>query len=323
MIDRTLFFRRDTWQGYQNGKKYDEYWWTYPGADDPYAPDTVADPYAAYRQTGDGLINKFFIIGKIARDKWENGRRKRNLVNILGTDWTIDTNEAFSTDENHDTGAAYDSVTHTGRYAFLNDDVVGTNYKMLLRRKSWERAFAELKNRIAGKTWKISTSYDRWFYREGRVEVEDAKKEVAGAVEITADCDPWKYEKYSSQDDWLWDDLDFECSIIREREDYTATLAPGKSKIIPVFPLEKPEPIWMQRTNDDPTTGNLVRAELFGDKPGIVPSIEIFDNLANNWVKTGLIPAGEKFKLKIENCTNGTLNPRTITVQVYYRGAMR
>ena len=311
-MHKTLFFKRDVMMGYGDihypNSEYDEYWWTYPGANDPLAPDTKADPFAAVRQ-GNGLINKFFMMVKTPPgEKWTAAKRKRNLVDILGTDWTVDANEALT----GESGATFGGVTYTGKFAFLRDSLCGDGRKSATQRRSWERQFADVKNRLAGKTWKISTQDDRWFYREGRVEVQDTSKGTAGEITLTADCDPWKYEKYSSQDLWEWDDLDFECGIIRERDDYTAVLTPNEVKSIAIVPLEKPEKVWLSVSSSE-VTGNKVFCYWDGAATGVV-----YNNLLSNWLETTFVPSAEHYVLKIQNQA-----AHNMTVKVLYRGAMR
>lgn len=308
-MHKTIFYKRNAFSPMRKSnpqRTYEEYWWTYPGAEDPFAPDELPDPFAAYR-TG-GTIRKFFKMLKTAPEKWDDGKRKRNLINIMGADWTVDANEALEGEN----GAAFSGVTYTGKYVFQRDALCGGEEKGLTQRRSWERQLAELKNRIAGKTWKISSQEDRWFYREGRVEVTDNGKNVVGSVTVTADCDPWKYEKYSSMDEWEFDDLDFECGIIREKEDYTASLAASASKTIPVFPLEKAEPVYI-RDRDGALVNKTVNLKWNGD----TGSGENY-TITTTWLQTAFVPTADHYELTITN-TSGD----AVVVEVYYRGAMR
>lgn len=319
-MDKTLFYQRENFTVYGHSELpnrdpqfpyYEDWWWTFPGANDPVAPDTQPDPMADVRQ-GDGTIPKYFTLGKISQTLMTQAKRKRNLISVLGADWTIDANEKLT----GDAGATYEGVTFTEEYAFMRDMKSNGDGDRLSMRRSWRRQLSELVNKLSGKTWKISPDDDRWFYRTGRVEVTDPSQ-TGGHIAITADCDPWKYEKYSTIDLWEWDDFDFEYGIIREREDYDFNLAGGVTQAVVIPPRDKPEHVYIQHDG----TGALAlfwgSAETFIDTPENERQ-PISGNTGSEFVKTNFVPTPEKHLLRITN--PGTAETH---IRVYYRGAMR
>lgn len=312
-MDKTLFFIRDLLIGHGGshypGSIYDEHWWTYPGADDPLAPDDEPDPYGAERGDANLRRPRHFMMTKNTPDKLTAAKRKRNLLNVLGTDWTMDPEEALAGNS-----PTFEGVTYTAKFTLWRDRLNEIGRRSLTGRRSWERQFSEIKNKLSGKTWLISPQEDRWFFREGRVEVADTSKGERGELTITADCDPWKYEKYSSMDEWEWDDLDFECSVIRERDDYMTTgLAYGDTFTVSVVPLEKAEPVWVDITPETGITSD-VKIWLGNTEP------ENSETMADAWRETELVPTEESHTLHIKNVTAGMAD---IDIKVYYRGAMR
>lgn len=306
-MDKTLFYDREDDKasyGPTFNTRYDKYWWTFPGANNPLAPDTQSDPMAALRQ-GDGTIPKYFTLGKISQTLMTQAKRKRNLISVLGADWTVDGNEALT----GDAGATYEGVTFTEEYAFMRDLKCNGEGDRLSLRRSWRRQLSELVNKISGKTWKISPDNDRWYYRTGRVEVTDPSQ-TGGEIAITADCAPWKYEKYSTLDEWVWDDLDFEYGVIRERGEYVFNLAKNESNTVSVIPLEKAEPVWIWKMTDDE-----VVLEWGASKTQTLPSET---GSGGTWYKTECIPTPEAYQLTITNNSNNVQQ-----IMVYYRGAMR
>ena len=307
-MDKTLFFLREVMAGHGGShaflQKYKDYRWTYPGAEDPLAPDDEADPYAQERGNPELRRTRCFMLVKTAPDKLTAPKRKRDPISILGADWTVDANEALSGD-----APVFDGVTYTASFALLRDSKNDIGRRSLTGRRSWERQISEIINKLGGKTWLISPQNDRWFYREGRVEVSTPAKNDRAELTITADCDPWKYEKYASIDEWEWDDLDLEYGIIREREDYILKLQPDEIGTVPVFPLEKREPIWL-RSEHINTKAFVCWA---GDSTGVQ-----YNALPNTWLETSFVPTEERFHLNIQN-----KDDETRIFHVYYRGAMR
>lgn len=105
---------------------------------------------------------------------------------------------------------------------------------------TWIRRGSDLFNTIHGKREKIILGNETTFFYEGRISVDTEKiNKQFSKVEIEINRDPYKYEKYSSIEDWLFDDFSFEDGIIREYKDLAVngTLElhiPGRS--MPVIP---------------------------------------------------------------------------------------
>ena len=107
----------------------------------------------------------------------------------------------------------------------------------------WDIITMKIKNDLHGQICSIipDTRPD-WVYY-GMIEVE-TEKEILDApydVVITVDADPYKYERYSSLEPWVWDTFCFEDGIIRNYKDLEVNgtmtlLIPGRrKKVVPVF----------------------------------------------------------------------------------------
>lgn len=87
----------------------------------------------------------------------------------------------------------------------------------------WETEYMDILNRLHGKRFeKIILDDDPAYYYKGRLFVSDWKSEKANTfVSISYELQPYKYELFSSVDDWLWDPFNFETGIIREYSNLT------------------------------------------------------------------------------------------------------
>ena len=105
---------------------------------------------------------------------------------------------------------------------------------------TWLRKGSEIFNALHGKREKVILGNEKTFYYEGRISVNTNKiNKQFSKIEIEVNRDPYKYEKYSSTEDWPWDDFSFEDGIISEYKDLAVSGSlelhiPGRS--MPVIP---------------------------------------------------------------------------------------
>lgn len=83
--------------------------------------------------------------------------------------------------------------------------------------RQWAYRYSEIASALHGQRMRIVCDDDPYFYYEGRVQIDPVKSsKYLGKIEITAVVDPYKYERFSSVEDWLWDPFDFRVGVIRE-----------------------------------------------------------------------------------------------------------
>lgn len=81
----------------------------------------------------------------------------------------------------------------------------------------WPNRYSKIMNALHGQRMRIICDDDPYFYYEGRVKVDPVKSsKYLGKITITAEVDPYKYERFSSVEPWLWDPFNFEFGVIRE-----------------------------------------------------------------------------------------------------------
>ena len=145
---------------------------------------------------------------------------KSYTIDIPGMDGALDLTESLMGD-----------VKYSNRKIKLNFELDGDYY-------SWATISSMINNFCHGQKAKVILDTDPNYYWEGRISLSSTKDDYSyGEVELTMDADAYKYEKYSSIENWLWDDFSFEDGIIREYKDLQVTgsmqlIIPGRRKKI-------------------------------------------------------------------------------------------
>ena len=178
---------------------------------------------------------------------------------------------------NKDTGAAIHTLTDWGCYLhgrqkidpapvkWMKESIPGTNGKLDYTKalsgrvnydsrlihvelfvldavNMWDSVYSAMQDFLHGQTMKIIFDSDSGYYYEGTVEVNEwqSMKKMAVIV-IEGDVDPFKYEMFSSLEDWEWDPFNFEDGIIREYKNLTVNASltltiPGRRmEVVPTF----------------------------------------------------------------------------------------
>ena len=162
---------------------------------------------------------------------------KTHIVDIPGANGQIDLTESL-------TGyPLYEN--RTGSIEFY----VANGYE------DWSVLYSKIMNYLHGKRMRATLEDDRYFYYEGRFEVNKWESDKWWS-KITIDYDvyPYKKEPNSSIEPWLWDPFDFEYGIIR---DYSELVVDGS---LSLEILGRQEPIVPEITVDsDSGSGMTVK----------------------------------------------------------------
>lgn len=127
---------------------------------------------------------------------------KVETVNIPGADGELDFTKSL-----------------TGDVKYKNR-VLTFTFVTVERYKNWKNLISEISNFLHGQYFKILLDEDMNFYYYGRAEVNQFKSNKSiGEITIECDVEPYKYDLYSSNEDWLWDPFNFENGIINEMKD--------------------------------------------------------------------------------------------------------
>lgn len=122
---------------------------------------------------------------------------KVNQTDIPGADGVLDLTDALGT------------VRYKNRSLQMEFDVAGTPEK-------WHNVTSLIANYLHGQQLRVILDTDPYYYYIGRLSLDSTKSSYTmNRVVISGDMDPYKYELYSSMEDWLWDSFNFRTGIIR------------------------------------------------------------------------------------------------------------
>ena len=151
----------------------------------------------------------------------------------------------------------------------------------------WKSLLSDIANYLHGQNFeKIILDEDQNFYYKGQAEVNEFKSDKSiGTIVIECDVEPYKYDIFSSDEDWEWDPFDFETGIINETKDLAVngelevTLLCRRMKVVPKFVCENP----LQLIFND-TTYNLPAGESFHPDIETEDGENIFNFIGNGTV---------------------------------------
>lgn len=153
---------------------------------------------------------------------------KSVLIDIEGGNGVLDLSESLTGD-----------ITYETRSLELTFDAPNCNYYQ------WPELVSDILDKLHGRRKKIILDIDPGYYYDGLINVLNEKdNEICAEIVITAECQPYKLERFSSMEDWLWDPFDFETGIIREYkelrvdESLSFTIEGRRKQIIPAFTVE-------------------------------------------------------------------------------------
>lgn len=149
---------------------------------------------------------------------------KTNYVDVPGADGHIDISEALS-----------------GEVLYKNRSGSMTFYVMN-GYMSWEHLYSEIMNYLHGQKMQVYLEDDPYYYYEGRFSVNTWRSEKSRSeIVIDYNVSPYKINKFSSAEAWLWDPFDFLDGVVREYDNltingtYILTVVGCRKTVIPNF----------------------------------------------------------------------------------------
>lgn len=148
---------------------------------------------------------------------------KTNRVDIVGADGVLDLTDAL------------------GTVRYKNRDIQFV-FDAMARPEQWHSLTSEIANYLHGRRHKVILDTDPYYYYIGRLSLESGKDSyLTNQITILGDVDPYKYELYSSLEDWLWDDFDLDSGVIREYKDLavsgslSVTIPGTRKEVVPTI----------------------------------------------------------------------------------------
>lgn len=127
---------------------------------------------------------------------------KNIFVDVEGSDGGLDLTESL-----------------TGEVMYNPRDIEFT-FLTCKSRENWNNLYSDILDYLHGQKMKIILDEDPEYYYIGRVKVNEWKSDIKHSlIVLNARVEPYKYEMFSSLEDWEWDSFNFETGIIREYKD--------------------------------------------------------------------------------------------------------
>lgn len=180
---------------------------------------------------------------------------KTNYIDVAGSDCGIDATESLTGDVKYDWAEI--------EFTFLT----------IKNRMQWSALYSEIMNSIHGKQMKIILDEDPAYFYFGRVTVNEwSSDEKHSTIVINAKVKPYKYDMFSSLEDWEWDPFDFETGVIREYKDLQVngtlevTVIGSRMPVVPIIKASTAMKVKFEGQTYNLSSGN-----------NEIPEIEIFD----------------------------------------------
>lgn len=145
-------------------------------------------------------------------------------VDIPGADGSLDMTESL-----------------TGEVSYY-ERTIRLEFVAIGHRERWNDLQSEIQDYLQGQNMQLVLDEDRYWYYTGRFKVKTWESHKGYAsVTIEGLVNPYKYERTSSLEPWIWDSFDFEHGIIRDYRDLQVDgeltlIIPGRrKKVSPSF----------------------------------------------------------------------------------------
>lgn len=158
---------------------------------------------------------------------------KTKYVDVPGADWHLDLSTALTGDIQYN--------GRSGSLEFIVDNGQLSDYDA----SKWSVLYSEILNYLHGKLMKATLEDDPSFYYQGRFSVNQWKSEPHNSkIVIDYEVSPYKYEAFSSLENWEWDTFNFETDIVREYKDlrvdgtYELVITGRRMSVTPIFDVK-------------------------------------------------------------------------------------
>lgn len=149
---------------------------------------------------------------------------KTKYIDIPGADYQLDLSTILTGD------VAYGP--RTGSLEFIVDN----------GHEEWYNLYSKILDALHGQIQKATLEDEPSYYYEGRFTVNQWKSDPHNSkVVIDYNVAPYKYDQFTSLEDWLWDPFSFETGIVREYKDLVVdgslhfTIVGQRMRVTPSF----------------------------------------------------------------------------------------
>lgn len=216
-----------------------------------------------------------------------NPSAKTMYIDIPGADGTLDLSDAL-----------------TGDIKF-NDRNLTFSFASTERRTAWYVLQSDISTKLLGRKLKIIVDDDPDYYYVGRIsDIAQAPDSNSSTIfTMTCTVEPYKYELWSTIEDWEWDAFNFETGIIRQYKDIA--VKPATPTLIEVYGARKQVIPKLTVTSQD-NKGMVIAHEGSSDQHDLKPG--------DNYVLDFVVKEGLNRILVV------SLSDYTATISIEFRG---
>lgn len=149
---------------------------------------------------------------------------KTVYIDIPGADWHLDMSESLTGE-----------VVYEGREGSI-EFIVDNGHR------TWSELYSDIMDYLHGQQMRAILEDDPSYYYEGRFAVNQWKSDPHNSkITIDYNVAPYKFELFSSLEDWLWDPFNFETGVAREYGDLTVdndlilVIEGNRKSVVPSF----------------------------------------------------------------------------------------
>lgn len=149
---------------------------------------------------------------------------KTNYIDVPEADGKLDFTEAL-----------------TGEVKYDNREIT-FEFTVIEARNRWVSIYSEIMNFLHGRKMNLFFDEDPNHYYVGRFQIDEWNSDKrTSTLVIKGNVDPYKYELFSSTEDWIWDTFNFENDVVREYSDLVVderlefTVVGSRKSVVPIF----------------------------------------------------------------------------------------
>ena len=176
-----------------------------------YMTDNYAHPYDRVKKTWTGYNERntwddWYIV-PTERPSVNNPDVKTDYIDVPGANSSLDFTEALT------------------NYPLYSNRTGSWTFRTIPGYYPWDVLYQRISNFLHGRRLRVILEDDAFYYYVGRMKVNEFKSnEHNSEIVIDYELEPYKYYIWRTNEDWLWDNMDFEYGHIYDVDDFTFTL---------------------------------------------------------------------------------------------------
>jgi len=216
-----------------------------------YMEDNYSHPYDRYKKAWTKYNERntwddWFLV-PTERPSVNNPDYKSNYIDVPGANSSLDFTESLT------------------NYPLYSNRTGSWTFRTTPGYYPWDVLYQRVSNYLHGRKLRVILEDDAYYYYVGRLKVNEFKSnEHASEIVIDYDLEPYKYCLWTTQEPWLWDNMDFEYEHIYDVDDYTWTIDTSAIIVLSDINVQYKDPTW---TWDEEKYYGLESKDMIGRMP--------------------------------------------------------